>query len=426
MSGTAIDFSKYESAAPAQIDFSKYESAATPRTWIDSAKDVAKEWWDKVNPVSAVQGLAQAAQHPLDTGSAMLKNQGDLAIKAKQAFDKGNYTEGIQHFLNYLVPVLGPQTDEAGNLAAAGEYAKATGQTLGIATNIAAPELLKNAGIKLPVGQIPERMYQSALKPSTTLPAGQVKSAIATGLEQQIPVSSEGVAKLGSLISDLSDKVKAQIQASSNAGATVNPFKIASRLSDTAQRFATQVTPEADLNAVSETGNEFLRNNPGPIPAAQAQAMKQGTYQQLSNKAYGELASSTVEAQKALARGIKEELEQQFPEIKALNAEQGKMIGLDSVLQRAVQRINNHQLLGIGTPLAAGAGGVLTGSPAGAAAAGAMKLILDNPEVKSKLAIALSQASKGVSIPLANSRIGWYANALGHALPNGKQDQSAP
>jgi hypothetical protein len=414
------------SAPSASADPYAAIAQAPQRTWIDSAKDVAKEWWDKVNPVTALQGLAQAGAHPLDTGAQMLQNQGQLAEKAKDSFDKGNYTEGIRHFLNYLVPVLGPQTDQAGDLAQQGQYAKAAGQTLGIATNIAAPELVKGANLSLPAGTLPERMYQSALKPSTTLPTSQVKNIVQTGLENQIPVSAEGVTKLNGLIGDLGDKVKAQIQASSNTGATVNPFNVASRLSDTAKKFATQVTPEADLNAVSDTGNEFLRNNPNPIPAADAQALKQGTYQQLSSKAYGELGSATVEAQKALARGLKEELENQFPEIKDLNAQQGQFINLDGALEKAVRRIDNHQLFGIGTPAMAIGGAAVGGAP-GAAAAGIMKLVLDNPELKSKLAIALNHASKsGIPINEAMARVAAYSNALGNSLPDGTQNSQQP
>ena len=42
--------------------------------------------------------------------------------------------------------------------------------------------------------------------------------------------------------------------------------------------------------------------------AADAQAMKQGTYRALGDKAYGELKGASIEAQKAQARGLKEEL----------------------------------------------------------------------------------------------------------------------
>jgi len=278
----------------------------------------------------------------------------------------------------------------------------------------------------VPSGTLPERMYQSALKPSTTLPTSQVQNMVRTGLENDIPVSAGGLSKLNSLIGDLGDKVKSQIQASSPTGAAVNPFNVASRLSDTAKTFATQVTPEADLNAVSDTGNEFLRNNPAPIPAADAQALKQGTYQQLSSKAYGELGSATVEAQKALARGIKEELEIQFPEIKGLNTQQGQLIGLDDSLERAVKRIDNRDVFSLGGKMATAAGAAVGGAP-GAAVGFVLHHVMTDPMVQSKLAIALREASQGgVTIPAATARIAGYANQLGNSVNATSQASDGP
>jgi hypothetical protein len=400
------------------------EAKGEPKpNWLDSLSNFASEWWKQVNPVSGVQGLAQAAAHPVETGKALAENQGMLAQKAEEAFKAGDYAAGVQHALNYLVPVLGQQTDAAGDLARQGEYAKAAGMTAGIGTNIAVPELIKGATVKVPTGGLPGKLYQSALKPSTTMPTSQVKSVIKTALDNSVPVSGEGVDKLGKLISDLSDKVTQQIQ-SAKPGATVNAKNVASRLTDTAKRFSKQVNPSSDLAAIADSGKEFLDTQPANIPVADAQAIKQGTYTQLKGKAYGELKGATIEAQKSLARGIKEELETQFPEIKGLNAQQAKLIDLDGVLERAVRRIDNHQLFGLGTPAAAAAGYAATGTPAGAMASGIIKMVLDQPEVKSKLAIALNRVGKGgVLISPGVARVAAYSNALGNVTPSDTRGQ---
>jgi hypothetical protein len=125
------------------------------------------------------------------------------------------------------------------------------------------------------------------------------------------------------------------------------------------------------------------------------------------------MKTSTIEAQKALARGIKEELANQFPELSDLNAREGGLLDLQPVLEKAVQRIGNHQIMGIGTPITAGAAKVVSGSNKVGAVAGLMKAVLDNPAVKSKLAIALNQA--GVSGSQVNARILAVANGLGQA-----------
>jgi hypothetical protein len=145
--------------------------------------------------------------------------------------------------------------------------------------------------------------------------------------------------------------------------------------------------------------------------ASDAQAMKQGTYRVLAGK-YGEQGSASVEAQKALARGLKEEIATQFPEIGNLNAQESQLLDLQPVLERAVNRITNQQAIGIGAPIAGTAVKAATGSTGAGAVAMMMKSVLDNPAVKSRLAIAVSKAS---NIPPAQAiaRVQAYSSALG-------------
>ena len=334
-------------------------------------------------PVAALVGPASVAAAPLTTGLSV--GGGLVGSKAARAG----------------ATALGATPDQA-NLA---------GDVGGFAGGYAGAKLPALAGKAALLGRTPQEAYQSALKPSTTLPPAKVNSVVQTGLTEGIPVSQKGVEKIGAALDDLHAKVTAEIGAGN--GKTVNPYAVASRLSSTAKQFSNQVNPNADLNAISESGNEFLANNPNPIPAADAQAMKVGTYRQLSSKAYGEMQTATKESQKALARGIKEELAQQFPELSNLNAQESKLYDLQGVLEHAVNRIGNHQLLGIGTPVAAGAVRAVSGSNTMGAVAGVMKAVLDNPSVKSRLAISLARA--GLSAPAINARMLALANGLGQA-----------
>jgi hypothetical protein len=408
------------------------EPTVQPRSWLDSAKDFASEAWNQVNPVAAVKGLAQAANHPIDTGKGLLLSQAEVENKAEESFKKGDYGTGVRHVLNYLIPVLGPQIDRAGDLMQSGEYAKGAGATVGIGANVAVPELIKGANLKVPVGNIPQRMYQRTLKPGA-YSLDEVKSAIDTGLKNDIPITEGGVAKLNDLVTNLQNRVKAQIQGGTNAGATVDPVTIATRADQARSRFTNQVNPGADLDAIDASKQEFLQRNPNPIPVAQAQDLKTGTYQQLQKK-YGELSSASTEAQKALARGIKEELEQQFPEIKGLNAQESKFYGLDEMLQRAVKRIDNRDLLSLGGKIATGIGGSVVGMETGHAAGGAlgalvMHKILTDPAVQSRLAITLNRAGRGgLPIGASRARVAGYLNQLGtsvNATSSGSADQTS-
>ena len=401
------------------------------RTWMDSVSDFGKELWNQVNPVSGIQGAAQLAAHPIDSLKSDAGAREQVYQEAEDAFKKGNYSEGAAHLLYAALPFIGPQLDQAGNNFVQGNIAKGMGASAGMGLSLAGPEGVKNAIMAVPgasaVQDLARRMYQSSLKPPPSwYTPGQVRGLVDTGLMNEIPVSDGGRVKLQGLISDLNDRVQDQINAGSNTGATVNKFDVASRLSDTADKFATQVTPESDLEAVGETGNEFLRNQPNEIPASTAQSLKTGTYQQLKDTAYGALKNATIEAQKALARGIKEELQVQFPEIHGLNAEESRAINLDGALERAINRTSNRDIFSLGGKIATGTGAVIGaaaggegGAAAGAIAGPLLHHYLSDPTVQSKLAIALYKASKGtLTIPGAAARVVSYTNQLGTAVSN--------
>lgn len=118
----------------------------------------------------------------------------------------------------------------------------------------------------------------------------------------------------------------------------------------------------------------------------------------------------------ALARGLKEEIARQFPEIAEMNAKETKLFGLEPALERAVRRIDNRQVIGIGTPIAGIAGGVVAHSTGWGVAIGALKAVLDKPMLKSKLAIVLNRAAKGTEpFSVSQARVAAYVTALANA-----------
>jgi len=440
-----LDFSDLGATqvAPAKLDFSdlggKVVSPAPSQPQskgaLDQLEDFGKHLWSQINPVSGLKGMAQATSHPVQTIQNDVNARQQVLDKAHEELSKGNYSDGAALWLYAHVPLLGAQLANAGEEFKQGKFGAGAGDSTGIGLNLAGPKALE--GMKNPsipgATPIAERMYQSALKPPPSTAASQVRSMVNTGLNAGIPVSEAGQAKLAGLIQDLGDKVKTQIASQPNA--TVNKFAVASRLGETARKFSNQVAPGSDLDAISKTGQEFLDTQPGAIPATDAQALKQGTYQQLKDRSYGELQSATKEAQKSLARGIKEELEAQFPEIKGLNAQQAKFYNLDGALERAVNRIQNRDLLSLGGKIAVGTGvGAATGglehAGTGAIAALALHYVMSDPLVQSRLAIMLNKAGKG-AIPINNAftRVQGYVNALGNSAgvqppggqPNGTQ-----
>jgi hypothetical protein len=388
------------------------------------------------NPSDVLHGIGLALSHP-HLLSDSLKEMAKGAVKSQQdAIDSAydfqhrpgilNKAEGVARGVSAAIPIVGPAMLHAGDQVASGDVAGG----LGTATGVVAPAVIAHpavqgaaadlgAAIKKPIQAgaqgVAQRMYQSALKPSTTMEPWQRTSAIKTGLNADIPVSEGGLEKLNTLVSGLNSEIDNVI--ASKPGATINKFAVTRRLGDVSNRFGNQVAPSSDLAKVADVGNDFLDTKPGRIPAAQAQEIKKGTYQTIGSRAYGEVKAAQIESEKALARGIKEELETQFPEIKGLNQQESNFLGLEPSLQRALGRNSNHQMLGIGTPIAAGGAAAATGSSKFGAVVGTIKAVVDNPIVKSKLAIAINKASKGsISLPAARAKVAAYSTALAGSL----------
>lgn len=91
----------------------------------------------------------------------------------------------------------------------------------------------------------------------------------------------------------------------------------------------------ADLQAAGAT-----------MPVQLAQKMKQGTYQVLAKK-YGQIGSADTEAQKGLARGLKEEIAKAVPDVGALNAKESELINALNVSERRALMDMNKNPMGL-------------------------------------------------------------------------------
>lgn len=434
MSAVTLDFSKAQPlpAAPVTLDFSK---AVPIGTDVNTNPDTR-------NGLQRVLDASVQPEHPLDKGIAgQLESayygvpqgiEGVVAHPLKTAQAVG---QSIMHPINSAIQLgknfIDNPTLTVGQALGASAAMAPIAELAGPAIDAAG----KVAGRAALLGKTPEAAYESALKPSTTISQADRANMVQTGLQNEIPVSKTGAAKLSNLIDDYNTKTQAVIDADPTRPISTVPAL--RNLDSVRAKFANQVTPQPDMTDINQVQQNFLNNpkvapqgagpSPASIPAADAQAMKQGTYQALGSKAYGEVKGASIEAQKGLARGLKEEIANQFPEISQLNAAQGKLLDLQPVIERALNRNGNHQLIGIGTPVAGAAAEAVTGSSGVGAVAAVLKAVLDNPTVKSRLAIAVS---KGGGIPYAQAigRVGAYSTALGSAAPapEGYSSASSP
>jgi len=228
-------------------------------------------------------------------------------------------------------------------------------------------------------------------------------------------------------------------------GATIDPRAVATRIDQAKASAASQANPQKDLADMEKVKQNFLAANPNPIPVDRAEAIKEGTYSH-NNYAPKDSEIATSVAEKAVARGIKEEIENQFPEIRELNAQQQKLINLNGILETAVRKYTNsggfvnsvkkslNTGVAKGAAMLGSAGAIAVHSPlvaGGTAAAELVTAILSDPAMKARLAAGIdwgsanaAKAGKAVST-VAPSAPGFArVNALVSALtPQNQQQQ---
>lgn len=274
-----------------------------------------------------VRGLPMG---PLGVAASMT---GEAANQAGKLIDRAGYDVG------------GAVTDQAAKVLPA-EGAAGLGYAANVATQ-AVPTVLSGNAAKVVAPALRatgERLMSSAVKPSIeSLRNGKAAQAITTMLEEGINVSKGGVAKLREKIAELNGEITKAI---SSSDATVHKGRVARALVDTLRRFRNQVNPSADINAIRASWDDFTKHpflQGKTVPVQVAQDLKQGTYRALGSKAYGEVKGADMEAQKALARGLKEGIADAVPSVGPLNAKESQLLNaLQLAERRSLMELNKN------------------------------------------------------------------------------------
>jgi hypothetical protein len=104
---------------------------------------------------------------------------------------------------------------------------------------------------------------------------------------------------------------------------------------------------ERGIRQVTIPGTEKVVPSDFAIPVQLAQELKKGTYKTLS-KSYGELKGAEIEAQKALARGLKEKISESVPQVAGLNKRESDLLNALKVTERRALMDANKNPLGLG------------------------------------------------------------------------------
>jgi hypothetical protein len=313
----------------------------------------SKDAWKEVSAAPEKQGFGSKVLAGLETaneGAKFLNKLNPLA------FASSKVAEAVSPENAY--DIGGKVTDVTGS------------PELGYAANVgtqAIPSILSGNIVKSasesilkPAGRM---VMQSAVKPSSqNLASGNAAKAVETLLKEGKNVTPGGMAAMGKEVAKLSGEVDDMIAAAGKAGVTVNKVEAAKRIKDALTKFSEQVDSKADVATIRKTLNNFLNHQDlkalDEIPIELAQKMKSGTYSILGSKPYGEVGGAATEAQKALARGLKEEIEKKLPGVIGPNKRMGELLNTLEVTAPRVAQSGNKNIGGLAPmasdPVAAG------------------------------------------------------------------------
>jgi hypothetical protein len=131
-------------AAPDRLDVN---GNPIPTRDANTLSTFVKHYVNQLNPVQLGQLLpwpktagGAGWDAPVQAAKNMLDAQNALKAKADAAYATGDKTQALIHYFHWMLPVIGPVLDQAGEDFRAGRYASSLGDTAGVATAWAAPE----------------------------------------------------------------------------------------------------------------------------------------------------------------------------------------------------------------------------------------------------------------------------------------------
>ena len=246
----------------------------------------------------------------------------------------------------------GAATDLATKMGASPEVAGGAG----MATNMGVQAIPTVAGalagklVEPATKPVARTLYQSALKPSAKdLASGDASKAIETMLKGGFPASTGGVAKMRTIVRELSKQVDDMVAA---APGSVDKATVRKEILDQLKTFRSQVNPEHDVKTILKAWDEFRRTTGGmaDIPVQRAQELKRGTYKLLADK-YSHLGTvgdeAGTQAQMAMARGLRKGVEQNVPKVVEPNKKMAELINAIEIAERRSGIAGNRDLAGI-------------------------------------------------------------------------------
>jgi len=282
--------------------------------------------------------------------------------------------------------------------------------------NLAANTTMYGASKVIPNSVAPG-LYESAAKFSTTLSPAERTRITETALKNQIPLSYEGLGMVQSKLTDLGDKMDTLITNATDKNIKIPATKVLESLKDVKkQSGGFKIEAAQDIKEINDIEKQFKtylkQNKITSVTPQQLQDFKADAYKRIDfGRAPEKPSVAKEEAYRAMAGSARESLEGFMPELRDINTQYGSLRELQPNLQKAVGRIENRDLMGLGATAKTGAGGALGGIPG--ALVGFGQSLLDSPKVKGKAALELyKKQNQGLGMFLDNSARNTLARQL--------------
>lgn len=371
-------------------------------------------------PSSAVQlgsDMAQPFLHPVDTAQGL----GNLALGAYQKFTPGIQPEeanidalgdmisdrygSVDNTLNTLEDdPLGMLSDFSGLLMGGGTLAARLPGQLGKIGKAAATVGRAVDPLNVAVNSAnalrkavtspgkPAKLMESAAKFSTTIPPQERAVMMQTMLNEGIVPLPKGVSKMYSSLDAFDGKINELVKTATEEGKLIKKSRVLRHVQKLKNSMTdpSNLDPVGNLNKIDSTVKKWAEplESVDYLTPEQVQNFKVKAYKEIKFAKDQHQAKLAVnEARATMARGAKDSMTDVIPELGDINKRYGRLREIEKPLIRASGRNSNRDIMGIGTPIKAAAGGALGGGTG--AFIGGLYGLLDNPYLKSKNAISL-------------------------------------
>lgn len=161
--------------------------------------------WQNLNPVSMVQGVAQAVRHPIDTAVAAKDAMGEQWEKAYHAGAEGRYSEAVGHGLAGSLPLVGPAAAAAGERIGSGDVAGGLGEAAGLLAPIAGARAAARGVQKVAApfkGKVNPQVAAAAQRQGVEMPAAALSDSKLVPLAESISAKGIGGSKTATRYSE--------------------------------------------------------------------------------------------------------------------------------------------------------------------------------------------------------------------------------